>query len=179
MGGRGWIIPGGKVEPFEVDNPSVSAIREAREEGGVRGCLIKCRLISFIHCLDLLLQANWADIWGSLRTKRKGTELECSSCTWRASTRRRSGRSLSERDDGSLCRTPRRSWRKINPITWNTSRQWSRLRRWQSHEKRLGIFILVKYLNDKSFQLKKRDQFQSSKLSVFINQWDRQSVTQV
>ena len=47
MGGRGWIIPGGKVEPFEVDNPSVSAIREAREEGGVRGCLLKCRLISF------------------------------------------------------------------------------------------------------------------------------------
>jgi len=39
MGGRGWIIPGGKVEPFEVDNPSVSAIREAREEGGVRGQL--------------------------------------------------------------------------------------------------------------------------------------------
>ena len=48
MGGRGWIIPGGKVEPFEVDNPSVSAIREAREEGGVRGCLSKCRLNSFI-----------------------------------------------------------------------------------------------------------------------------------
>lgn len=38
-GGRGWIIPGGKVEPFEVDNPSISAIREAREEGGVRGRL--------------------------------------------------------------------------------------------------------------------------------------------
>ena len=36
-GGRGWIIPGGKVEPFEADNPSISAIREAREEGGVRG----------------------------------------------------------------------------------------------------------------------------------------------
>ena len=48
MGGRGWIIPGGKVEPFEVDNPSVSAIREAREEGGVKGWLIKCRLILII-----------------------------------------------------------------------------------------------------------------------------------
>ena len=48
MGGRGWIIPGGKVEPFEVDNPSVSAIREAREEGGVKGRLIKCRLILII-----------------------------------------------------------------------------------------------------------------------------------
>ena len=36
-GGRGWIIPGGKVEPKEVENPSISAIREAREEGGVRG----------------------------------------------------------------------------------------------------------------------------------------------
>ena len=36
-GTRGWIIPGGKVEPREVDNPSVSAVREAREEGGVRG----------------------------------------------------------------------------------------------------------------------------------------------
>ena len=36
-GTRGWIIPGGKVEPMEIDNPSVSAVREAREEGGVRG----------------------------------------------------------------------------------------------------------------------------------------------
>lgn len=36
-GSRGWLIPGGKVEPTEVDNPSESAIREAREEGGVRG----------------------------------------------------------------------------------------------------------------------------------------------
>ena len=36
-GGHGWIIPGGKVEPREVNNPSVSAIREAREEGGVVG----------------------------------------------------------------------------------------------------------------------------------------------
>merc|ERR1719410_2014806 len=38
-GGHGWIIPGGKVEPREVNNPSVSAIREAREEGGVVGKL--------------------------------------------------------------------------------------------------------------------------------------------
>jgi len=38
-GGRGWIIPGGKVEPREADNPSISAIREAREEGGVLGQL--------------------------------------------------------------------------------------------------------------------------------------------
>lgn len=38
-GGRGWIIPGGKVDPKEVDNPSMSAIREAREEGGVLGHL--------------------------------------------------------------------------------------------------------------------------------------------
>jgi len=36
-GGRGWIIPGGKVEPMEAENPSISAIREAREEGGVKG----------------------------------------------------------------------------------------------------------------------------------------------
>ena len=36
-GGRGWIIPGGKVEPPEVDNPSISAVREAREEGGALG----------------------------------------------------------------------------------------------------------------------------------------------
>ena len=36
-GGRGWIIPGGKVDPLEADNPSISAIREAREEGGVVG----------------------------------------------------------------------------------------------------------------------------------------------
>ena len=36
-GGRGWIIPGGKVDPREADNPSISAIREAREEGGVVG----------------------------------------------------------------------------------------------------------------------------------------------
>jgi len=38
-GGRGWIIPGGKVEPPEVDNPSISAVREAREEGGALGQL--------------------------------------------------------------------------------------------------------------------------------------------
>jgi len=38
-GSRGWIIPGGKVEPREVDNPSFAAVREAREEGGVRGQL--------------------------------------------------------------------------------------------------------------------------------------------
>lgn len=38
-GGRGWIIPGGKVDPLEADNPSISAIREAREEGGVVGTL--------------------------------------------------------------------------------------------------------------------------------------------
>lgn len=38
-GGRGWIIPGGKVEPREADNPSISAIREAREEGGAVGQL--------------------------------------------------------------------------------------------------------------------------------------------
>ena len=36
-GGRGWIIPGGKFDPLEADNPSISAIREAREEGGVLG----------------------------------------------------------------------------------------------------------------------------------------------
>ena len=36
-GTRGWIIPGGKVEPMEVDDPSFAAVREAREEGGVRG----------------------------------------------------------------------------------------------------------------------------------------------
>ena len=36
-GSRGWIIPGGKVEPREVDDPSFAAVREAREEGGVRG----------------------------------------------------------------------------------------------------------------------------------------------
>jgi len=37
--GSGWIIPGGKVEPKEVDNPSISAVREAREEAGVIGQL--------------------------------------------------------------------------------------------------------------------------------------------
>ena len=42
-GGHGWIIPGGKVEPMEVNNPSVSAIREAREEGGVVGKLYVCQ----------------------------------------------------------------------------------------------------------------------------------------
>jgi len=39
LGGSGWIIPGGKVDPKEVDNPSVSAVREAREEAGVIGQL--------------------------------------------------------------------------------------------------------------------------------------------
>ena len=88
----------------------------------------------------LLLQANWVDIWGNLRTRKKDTELEYLSCTWRVSTRRRSGRSLSERGDGSLCRTPRRFSRKINPIMWNTSRRWSRLRRWQSHKRKAWHF---------------------------------------
>ena len=41
-GRHGWIIPGGKVDPMEVNNPSVSAIREAREEGGVVGKLGRC-----------------------------------------------------------------------------------------------------------------------------------------
>jgi len=70
MGGRGWIIPGGKVEPFEVDNPSVSAIREAREEGGVRGCLRKCRLISFKDCLALTGQLG--RYLGEFENKEKG-----------------------------------------------------------------------------------------------------------
>ena len=104
MGGRGWIIPGGKVEPFEADNPSVSAIREAREEGGVRGLIVRMSSWSFHH--TFFLQANWVDIWGNLKTRRKETELEYLSCTWRVSTRRRRGRSLSGRDDGFLCRTP-------------------------------------------------------------------------
>lgn len=39
LGGSGWIIPGGKVDPKEVDNPSSSALREAREEAGVIGQL--------------------------------------------------------------------------------------------------------------------------------------------
>ena len=34
---KGWIIPGGKVEPDELCNPALSAIREAREEAGVIG----------------------------------------------------------------------------------------------------------------------------------------------
>lgn len=37
--GPGWIIPGGKVEPEELKNPALSAIREAREEAGVIGTL--------------------------------------------------------------------------------------------------------------------------------------------
>lgn len=37
--GPGWIIPGGKVEPEELGNPSLSAAREAREEAGVVGTL--------------------------------------------------------------------------------------------------------------------------------------------
>jgi len=37
--GRGWIIPGGKVDPTEASNPAVSAVREAREEAGVVGKL--------------------------------------------------------------------------------------------------------------------------------------------
>merc|ERR1712226_1666491 len=42
LGVNGWIIPGGKVDPKEVDNPSVSAVREAREEAGVIGKLGRC-----------------------------------------------------------------------------------------------------------------------------------------
>jgi len=38
----GWIIPGGKVEPDELCNPALSAIREAREEAGVIGTLGRC-----------------------------------------------------------------------------------------------------------------------------------------
>jgi len=37
--GPGWIIPGGKIEPEEMLNPALSAIREAREEAGVIGTL--------------------------------------------------------------------------------------------------------------------------------------------
>jgi len=37
--GRGWIIPGGKVDPTEASNPALSAVREAREEAGVLGKL--------------------------------------------------------------------------------------------------------------------------------------------
>lgn len=37
--GRGWIIPGGKVDPSEANEPAVSAMREAREEAGVVGNL--------------------------------------------------------------------------------------------------------------------------------------------
>lgn len=38
----GWIIPGGKIEPEELSNHSLSAIREAREEAGVIGTLGRC-----------------------------------------------------------------------------------------------------------------------------------------
>ena len=37
----GWIIPGGKIEPEEMLNPALSAIREAREEAGVIGRRLK------------------------------------------------------------------------------------------------------------------------------------------
>ena len=33
----GWVIPGGKIEAHELSNPSISAMREAREEAGVIG----------------------------------------------------------------------------------------------------------------------------------------------
>jgi len=42
LGGSGWIIPGGKVDPNEVDNQAGSAVREAREEAGVIGKLGRC-----------------------------------------------------------------------------------------------------------------------------------------
>ena len=71
MGGRGWIIPGGKVEPFEADNPSVSAIREAREEGGVRGCLLKCRLITSLH-RAYILTGQPGRYLGEFENKEKG-----------------------------------------------------------------------------------------------------------
>jgi len=38
-GGPGWIIPGGKIEPEELVDPALSAVREAREEAGVIGTL--------------------------------------------------------------------------------------------------------------------------------------------
>eukprot|EP00088_Acartia_fossae_P058570 TRINITY_DN6872_c0_g2_i1.p1 TRINITY_DN6872_c0_g2~~TRINITY_DN6872_c0_g2_i1.p1 ORF type:complete len:172 (-),score=26.17 TRINITY_DN6872_c0_g2_i1:282-797(-) len=37
--GPGWVIPGGKIEANELSNPSISAMREAREEAGVIGTL--------------------------------------------------------------------------------------------------------------------------------------------
>lgn len=37
--GPGWVIPGGKIEAHELSNPSISAMREAREEAGVIGNL--------------------------------------------------------------------------------------------------------------------------------------------
>ena len=124
-GTRGWIIPGGKVEPMEIDNPSVSAVREAREEGGVRGdedggggrlCVFKL----------VLFQVSWADISASLRTRRRVTAPRCSCSTWRVSTPRSSGRSPSGRGGGSRSRRRRRSWRRTNRTTWSTLREWYR-----------------------------------------------------
>jgi len=40
--GPGWVIPGGKIEAHELSNPSISAMREAREEAGVIGNLGRC-----------------------------------------------------------------------------------------------------------------------------------------
>jgi len=37
--GPGWVIPGGKIEPEELVDPALSAVREAREEAGVVGTL--------------------------------------------------------------------------------------------------------------------------------------------
>ena len=87
--------------------------REKKEESEV---VCPNVVLIVLYSVMLLLQASWADIWGNLKTRRKDTELECSCCTWRASTLRRSGRSPLGRGGGSLCRTQRRFSRKINPI---------------------------------------------------------------
>ena len=69
-GTKGWLIPGGKIEPEEADNPSESAIREAREEGGVRGMSVcfECR-----HCLiDLLCSGELGRYLGEFENTEKG-----------------------------------------------------------------------------------------------------------
>ena len=123
---EGGSFPAVKLSPSRpTTHPSPPfEKREKKEESEVRKAVRS--IVPYLKCVNV--KGPSADIWESLKTRKKATELGSSCCTWRSSTPRRSGRSLRERGGGSPCRTPRRCWRPTSPIMSSTSRQWSRLR---------------------------------------------------
>jgi len=57
------LLWGGKVEPQEVGNPAISAVREAREEAGVIGrSLSLCKAVLWIRIQFDLYISSWIGI---------------------------------------------------------------------------------------------------------------------